>query len=219
MEHVTLLNHFLNNSTPCYGGKSAVNFQQLANTRNEITCHSQIWTLENHVGTHIDLPKHFDGAGKTMEMYGANDWIFCHPYLLDLNLKSNSIIGVTQEFDLIPKNTDFLIIRTGFEKFRNQRDYWENNPGFDPSVADWLRENLPSIRVVGFDTISLTGFQNRDLGRLAHREFLYKTPSICLIEDMKISHLKRNPSKIIVAPLFVEGADGGPVTIFSFETF
>ena len=65
---------------------------------------------------------------------------------------------------MIPVHTDFLIYKTGFGEFRDSK-ILENNPGFNPSVADKLRNNFPRLRVFGMDIISVTAFQNRGLER------------------------------------------------------
>lgn len=214
---ISFLSHFINNSTPCYGGNSAIHIHSESSIKCDITCNSQKWSFDNHIGTHIDLPKHFDSQGRSLESYAPPEWIFSSPYLLELPTKEAETIVPVEAFEQIPLETDFLIIRTGFEKYRNEKIYWEKNPGFDSSVAIWLREKRKNIKAIGFDTISLTGYQNRQLGRIAHQIFLQEQPPICIIEDMKIAHLQKSPSKLIVAPIMIEGADGGPVTIFSFE--
>lgn len=216
-KQISFLSHYLNESTPCYGGQQNIHIHHESSEKCDITCNSQKWSFDNHVGTHIDLPKHFDSLGKSLKDYTPEEWIFSSPYLLELPTKEGEIIVPASTFEKIPLETDFLIIRTGFEKHRNEKVYWENNPGFDSSVATWLREKRTNIKAIGFDTISLTGYQNRLLGRVAHHSFLQVQPPICIVEDMKIAHLKKSPTKLIIAPIMIENADGGPVTIFCFE--
>lgn len=213
----TFLSHFLSDSTPCYGGQKNIHIHLESSTKCDITCNSQKWSFDNHVGTHIDLPKHFDSNGKTLNSYHPDEWIFHSPYLLELPTNTGEIISSVEKFKEVPLNTDFLIIRTGFEKLRQDKVYWENNPGFDPSVAKWLRTHRPKIRAIGFDFISLTAYQHRPLGRLAHQAFLQVQPAICIVEDMKLADLSKSPEKLIIAPLLVDQADGGPVTVFAFE--
>jgi arylformamidase len=80
------------------------------------------------------------------------------------------------------------------------------------------------VRAIGIDTISLTAFQNRPLGRQAHLAFLAPEENtnptglknnipILIIEDMKLSGLKKTPQEVWVSPLLIHGADGVPVTV------
>ncbi|HAG91205.1 MAG TPA: hypothetical protein DCL41_05005 [Bdellovibrionales bacterium] len=113
---------------------------------------------------------------------------------------------------------DFLLLRTGFEKRRGEESYWNNNPGFLPEVGFWLREEFPKVRAIGFDFISLTCFQKRELGREAHRAFLnpFKDkPPILIVEDMKLAHAPHTLRRIHLAPLMIENADGAPVTVLA----
>ena len=74
------------------------------------------------------------------------------------------------------------------------------------------------MRAIGFDFISLTAYQHREIGREAHRAFLAKyrdKPPIRIIEDMALAALSKAPSEVTVLPLFVRGADGAPVTVLA----
>ena len=134
-------------------------------------------------------------------------------------------------FDKIPVNTDLILVKTGFEKYRddasstpNDSVYIFHNPGWLPEAGIWLRENR-SIRAIGFDFISLTSYHNRPLGRQAHRAFLSAQPDgmdhdwnydpIMIIEDMKLSELTETPELVIAAPLLFESADGSPATVLA----
>ena len=77
-----------------------------------------------------------------------------------------------------------------------------------------LEGKFPGLRAIGFDLISLSSFQRRELGRKAHHEFLRR--NILVIEDMDLHVLKQNGlffKMIMIIPLFVDGAEGTPVTV------
>ena len=212
------LSHFLDEQTPGYGG--SVGFQRTH--VNEIakgsTSNSQKWTLSNHVGTHIDLPAHFDDKGDRLEAFTSSQWIMEKPFLLELIVSENEIISYGIEFDTIPLDTDFLIFKTGFQSTRSEKKYWNNGPGLSPDLAKWIRSQRPNIKILGFDFISITSFQNRDLGRIAHREFLgtdKEGSPLRVIEDMKLDELMVKPKRVTIAPLLVRNADGAPVTIIA----
>ena len=66
------------------------------------------------------------------------------------------------------------------------------------------------------DLISISSYSNRSEGRKAHHAFLNPAEGepILLIEDMKLDVFNLI-SKVIVAPLRIEKADGVPVTVFA----
>ena len=209
------LSYFLNSTTPLYGGSIGIEIEKLSDMNKGDTSNSKRITLNNHSGTHIDFPNHFFNNGKLSSDYSADFWIFNHPFILKIKAEENEIIALNkQQLDSIPKNTDFLIFNTGFHKYRDKKIYWNNNPGISPDVASQLRNQCPDLRILGMDTISLNSYQNRDLGRKAHVEFL-KENNILIVEDMNLNDLELIPSKIMCFPLLVNQIDGCPVTIIA----
>lgn len=122
-----------------------------------------------------------------------------------------------KRFD-IPFDTEMLLIRTGYEKYRNNAKYYNDNPGLDAELAHYFRDNFPCLRCVGFDFISITSWKFRAEGRESHKAFLHPKEElrpIMAIEDVALRGLDSPLEWIVVAPLIVEGSNGGPVTIFA----
>lgn len=210
------LSYFMNAETPLYGGGNGVEIKPLNQISKGDTANTKSIQLHNHSGTHIDFPNHFIAKGKTSSDYDASFWHFQSPFLYERPTTPSEIINLTNEdLKTIPCQTDFLIIKTGFGKYRGQEKYWKFNPGLSPKSADILRNQLPKLRVVGMDFISLTSFQNRPLGRIAHRSFLGGDHPLLLVEDMNLYSLNVQPKKIICTPLMIENLDGCPVTIIA----
>lgn len=214
-EQFIYLSYFLDSETPLYGGNKGIKIipgNQIilgdsTNTKN--------LSFHNHSGTHIDFPNHFFEDGNVSDNYEATFWVFNNPYVLNLEVYPGMIIKPSQEqIEQVPPNTDLLILKTGFGKFRGEEVYWNNNPGLDPDLADTLRIQCKSLRTIGMDFISITSFQNRPLGRIAHKAFLGKSP-ILLIEDMNLSQLNGQPFTVFCFPLLVKGIDGCPVTVIA----
>ncbi|KFD40918.1 hypothetical protein HX99_01390 [Peptococcaceae bacterium SCADC1_2_3] len=173
------------------------------------------FTMENHWGTHIDCPGHFFEEGLKAADYPAETWFFKKPFILQLELKENEIIS-PEHIGLIPEGSDLLIIQSGFSHFRGTEKYSLYNPGFKPETGTWLRREYPCVRAVGFDFISLSPYQNRELGREAHRAFLdprgINSP-ILIIEDMDLSGNLSNLFWVWVVPLRIEELDSAPCTV------
>ena len=219
MSNYLFLNHLLDEDTPGYGGTPG--FSRASATRICEGCSSntETWSFSNHIGTHVDLPKHFDDQGDGIEGYlDPRQWIAEFPALIDIPCTNDQIIGIADIEKKLTQQHDTLLIRTGFEQLRGKREYWNNNPGIDPEVGKWLRKNFSKIKFIGFDFISLTPYQNRVLGREAHRCFLspaHKGAPIRIIEDMKLSAAPNQIGRMIVSPLFVKNADGAQVSVLA----
>ncbi|MCR9203302.1 MAG: cyclase family protein [Halobacteriovoraceae bacterium] len=217
---ILFLSHYLDpKSTPSYGNNEG----QLTIVPASCICsgdssNSLTIKMSNHIGTHIDLPRHFDDKGKVLNDYNPEDWIFTSPQLIDLPKSEEELIEFNEINELLASKTDFLILRTGFEKFRGQEAYWARNPGFAEETGRLLRKNYPNLKAIGFDFISITSYPNRPLGRLAHKSFLsseFEGEPIRAIEDMTLNELKSSPLSLTVAPLMVNQADGVQVTVFA----
>ena len=211
------LSHGISNDTPCYGGARDVEISSNTSIDNGDSSNSLLVKFKNHVSTHIDFPLHFSEKGKSQACYGSDFWFFNNIAVIKYAAGNDEIITAEKlNLNRISVETDFLIINTGFQKHRSTDIYWNNNPGLSPDLAGVLKEKFHKLRVVGFDFISLSSYQNRLIGRDAHKTFLVEN-EILVIEDMKLDELNFLPQKIIVAPLQIENADGAPVTIFAYN--
>jgi len=116
----------------------------------------------------------------------------------------------------ITPDTDILLFNSGWGKYRNNKIYSCDNPGIHPEVGIYLREHFPRIRAIGIDWISISPYQDRELGREAHRAFLDqegKNNSVLLIEDMDLSGDLKGLTEVWVSPLRVERVDSAPCTV------
>jgi arylformamidase len=208
------LSHFLSEETPGFGGTYEFSRQAKKSISSGDSSNSFEFRMLNHHGTHMDLPKHFVDGGKSMADYKASDFVFQkvglvhYPASVDEILTSKILSGV-------PTDIELLLLKTDWTRFRGRDRYWKNNPGLAPEFAKELRSKFSEIRAIGFDFISLTAFQHRELGRQAHRDFLGGTQPILIIEDMNLTSLENAPTKVIVAPLLIDKADGAPVTVIA----
>lgn len=210
------LSYHLDSNTPIYGGSKGICIDIDRSIENGDSANTKIIKFNNHSGTHIDYPNHFIKNGSTSNFFDANFWQFNKVFLIKVVAKKNEIINLTRDFlTNIPKDIDFLIIKTGFGKLRETEDYWKYNPGISPETGFLLKEMFPNLKIIGFDFISLTSFQNRELGRIAHKTFLGGEKPILIIEDMDLSKIEDSPKSLICLPIMLSEVDGAPVTIIA----
>ena len=210
------LSHYINERTPIYGGEEAIFIEKRGQISNKDSSNTKYLKLPNHTSTHIDFPNHFSELGKTINDYPASFWKFQSIHIISYKAMNDEIIneGLIDAYD-IPKDTNFLILHTGFGSHRELDIYWNNNPGVAPNLANALKRKCPNIKVIGFDFISVSSYQNRIIGREAHKAFLLEN-DILLIEDMKLDKIKNKTIKEIIAlPLLIDKIDGSPITIIA----
>ncbi len=218
MSQYILLSHVLKQDTPSYGNRDKVIIRVNSCIRGGETANSSCLVLSNnHIGTHIDVPRHFSDSGKKTTDYPIGDYVFEKVQVTDLPcdgpklIEGSDLVGLRSDIDL-------LLIRTGYESKRGEDAYWNNNPGLSPDLADYLRQHCPNLRCVGFDFISVTSWQHRAEGRLAHKAFLAPedgSREIWAIEDMSLANAPKEIKKVVVAPLLVEDGNGTAVTVIA----
>lgn len=210
------LSYSINEDTPLYGGEKAISIKNKSQISSGDSSNSKYFMFPGHCGTHIDFPKHFSDSGKSINDYPASFWFFKNIFVINYPAMINEIIDEKLFQNLeVPTATEFLIIKTGFGEFRSKNTYWENNPGLSDNLAGYIKTKLPNIRAIGFDFISLSAYQNRPVGRLAHKAFLVEN-DILIIEDMNlIGHISGKINKIYALPLQIDQADGVPITIMA----
>jgi arylformamidase len=222
MRKIIYLNHILNNSTPGYGNKIDIQIKSVRSISNGDTSNESHLNLGNHVGTHIDAPFHFDNDGITLDQMNADFWICTKPFLIYEPLRQKEICtlsSIKSKLDDMPFETDILLLKTNFEKFRTTPEIYGNeNPILEPEIALYLRKNF-RLKFIGIDTISFGSRAHREMGRSTHKAFLYKyddlNDPIFLIEDMALNLIQKSPSSIFISPLLYEKADGAPCTILA----
>ncbi len=212
------LSHILSQRTPSYGNRDNVFIRANSAISNGETANTSIWIFSNnHIGTHIDAPYHFCDTGKKTYEIPVDDYIFNKVQLIDVPCKQAKLIGIEELENIgIEKNIELLLIRTGFELFRNEDKYWNDYPGIAPELAGYFRKNYPVLRCIGFDFMSITSWKYRQEGRESHRELLCPESGkpILAIEDMSLKGIDTLINWVIVAPLLVEDGNGGAVTVF-----
>jgi len=114
-------------------------------------------------------------------------------------------------------NTEFLMFKTGFDRCRGEEKYWKYNLGVDIDTAEWIKKTFKRIRIIGLDSISISSWQHRDIGRKVHKKLLNPKKPILIVEDMNLSQVNKDTvfKRVYVAPLIISKSDGSPCTILA----
>lgn len=205
------LSYFLSENTPTYGGaEGTIIFEQERSINRGDTSNNLKLIFPAHLGTHIDFPRHFSDDGKMCSDYTAAFWIFSKIGFIECRTDE-----VEEHIGNLPVDIEILILKTGFGNKRGTSEYWSSQPIIPASLASILKKKFPSLRVFGFDLISLTSKLDRAEGKIAHIQFLLQN-DILVLEDMDLRNLFSAPDNLIIAPLQIEGADGVPCNVISY---
>lgn len=218
---IVRLSHTLTKDTPSYGNRDTVRIKPNTSISHGDSSNTSVWGFSsNHIGTHIDVPRHFCETGMRTFDLPVDDFIFKNVQFIEIPCQGSKLISVLdiQKVVEVDVKTELLLIRTGFESFRSENKYWNDNPGLAAELAEYLRINFQNLRCVGFDFISLTSWKERSGGAHSHRAFLCPEKGIrpiLIIEDMSLEIVRGTILWTIVSPLYVDDGNGGPVTVFA----
>ena len=132
---------------------------------------AQYIQTSNHMGTHLDAPRHFVTAGKTIDELPL-EWLCGPGVIVDLRDEMSELAVYTPEMiekRVKVKQGDIIILHTGWHKhgeFGAQADeekYIHLHPGAHPSMVPWLLEK--KVHVWGVDCISTDHPMNLPIGR------------------------------------------------------
>jgi arylformamidase len=215
--NVIWLSHALDSKTPAYrGGPSLVHVRDKRMDAGD-HCNSSYLMLPNHVGTHVDVPRHFMAEGAAVDDYAASQWVFSRAIVLETRQRSFDVL--TADDLMIPRDADrdadMVLVRTHFEEHRGTDQYWSQQFPIHPNVADRIVEEFPKIRAFGVDTLSIGSPLNREFNHALHRKLLSR--GILIFEDLKLTDIPDSGlSQVVALPLRVVGIDGAPCSIIGW---
>lgn len=213
------LSYPLNKHTPSYGDRDKFNILNNSEIIDGEGANTSTWNFSNnHIGTHIDTPFHFFSDGKKILDYNADEFCYNKIKVLEKFTNKGELLNLSDEdLEIIPNETEFLIIKTGYGKFRKLKKYHNDNPGLPAKLANILRKKFKMLKGIGFDFISLTSWNYRAEGKLSHKSFLGKENNFLIVEDMDLSGVNQNTffDSLIISPLRTSDGNGSPVTIIA----
>jgi arylformamidase len=211
-----ILSHRLGVNTPSFNAGPSLTLTPIKEVKTGGSSNSYSLSFPNHLGTHVDAPKHVDDGGKAVSDYPFEAFVFNRPVVIDVP-KGESELVTPDELKAHRSEiraADLLLIRTGFQAYR-ERDplkYMKMNPGVSAAAGAYIASEFPHLKALGFDFISLSAVQRREEGRKAHRALLTGR-DFFIIEDMDLSSYPKRAKRVLVVPFFVEGIDSTPCTV------
>lgn len=199
-----------------YGGPVTMGIKKVKSIEKGDSSNVFRFTMEDHWGTHVDLPNHFFDKGDRIINYRPDFWFFKSPQVVQAPLSKGEILEWGVWARGIDRKTDILLIKTGWGEFRGKNVYGRVNPGVHPDVGFNLRRHYPRLRAVGIDLPSISSYLNRGLGRQAHKAFLDpegRNNPILIIEDINLSGTLKSLREVFIAPLLITGVDSAPCTV------
>jgi len=206
---------------PGWPGNEVYEVERVRSVAKGDVNNSGLFRMHEHYGTHMDAPKHFNDRGPCIAELPFDYFFYQAPLLLDIPKGSFENI---EPADLKPHEerivaADFLMIRTGFGRFRNTepKKYQMESPAISAAGCEYLVRTFGgTLKTVCLDVQSLGNASDTSGdGVEAHRWMLgsYTDAFICVIEDANLQDVPACGLRAAGSvPLMTTGTDSGPVT-------
>ena len=158
--------------------------------------------LPNHLGTHVDAPRHYMERGISMEQMPLSAGMGAARVIA---IEDPHEIGLSELMRHAPQAGERLLLKT-----RNSDHDWESvnfMPDFVAlSVEAACYLAACKVQTVGVDYLSVGGYYSD--GTATHRALL--EAGIWIIEGLNLRQAGAGNYEIICLPLKIMGADGAP---------
>jgi arylformamidase len=222
---VRLLSHKLSPDTPTYPGTPGTSFVPNMRIDNGDVANVLVFTTQNHAGTHVDGPWHFNPEGRRIDEIDPAEFVFTSPIVVDIPKNDDEIIGHSDLAGRAPElaGHDLILVRTGYgARWRSAEPerYRHHSPGFDAAAGRFLVDRLPDVRAIALDFISASAQVAEEEGLEFHRTLLGRGAGdryVFIVEDARIDADigEADLGLVVMAPLLLEGQDGGQVTMLA----
>jgi kynurenine formamidase len=142
--------------------------------KSEHGVNAQYIMSSNHMGTHLDAPRHFVTSGLTIDQLPL-EWLYGDGVIVDLSHLDELDIFTPKDIEdrVEVREGDILIIHTGWHEYANfgktpdEEKYILRHPGPHYDIVEWLIEK--KIKLWGVDMISTDHPMNLPIGRFLGR--------------------------------------------------
>lgn len=163
----------------------------------------------NHLGTHVDAPKHVIDGGQSLEVFPFETFLG-RAAVIDLTGISGDIepehleqagAGTAERVLLKTQNTTRLLL---------EKPFTEDYVALSGNAAAWLAKR--DVKLVGIDYLSI---QRRGSDGRAHTELLIK--EIVILEGLWLKDVPAGEYELIALPLRIRDGDGAPARVILKE--
>ena len=145
--------------------------------KSEHGVNAQYIMSSNHMGTHLDAPRHFVTGGLTIDQLPL-EWLYGEGVIVDLSHLDELDIFTPKDIEdrVEVREGDILIIHTGWHEYANfgstpdEEKYILRHPGPHYDIVQWLIDK--KIKLWGVDMISTDHPMNLPIGRFLGRGML-----------------------------------------------
>lgn len=203
------LTQAMTNGMPVMEGITPPTFRDLAEVAADGYAMSQ-YTFVNHTGTHVDAPAHQIAGGATLDDIPL-DRLVTEALTIDLTTHQPGPVGLDVLGRFLPevRPNDIVLLRSGNAANWGTAAYWSGWCYPDAAAAAALVQ--AGVSGVGFDGPSADPVDSVDY-ELHH---VWLAGGVIILENLAAMDQLPARCRIVVAPLKVSSANGGPARVLA----
>src|SRR5262245_54174631 len=180
-----------------------------------------VFTLNTHIGTHIDAPRHFYSDGASVSDLDLDRIVMRDAVVLDVSWKGagEGVTGADLERTGVkPAPGQIAVVKTLWtDRAFGKREFWSDTIHLEPSVGEW-------IEACGVSAVAMDCFPEKPFWLMAltpderganHKRWL--KAGIPMIQMLTALGKIGPRFKLIALPLNLRGADGAPARVVGIE--
>ena len=208
------LTHTISENMPVYPGTETPKLKS-ACTLEANGFRETLLQMYSHTGTHIDAPAHMFKNGASLDSFDGGQFVGIAAVIDCTELGENGRIDLSfiDRNRALADKAEFLLFRTGWDKFWGGAAYFEDFPCITGEVADYIAAS--GKKGVGLDTVSIDPVSSTDFEN--HRKILGQNKTVIIENLCGLDKLSAGLFGLIAAPLKFTGADGAPARVFVVE--
>jgi kynurenine formamidase len=180
-----------------------------------------VFTLNTHIGTHIDAPRHFYADGASISDISLDRIVMREALVLDVSHKSAGQ-GVTaadlERTGVKPGPGQIAVIKTSWtDRAFGKPEFWSETIHLEPSVGEWVEQQ--GVSAVAMDCFPEKPFWMMTLTTAErganHKRWL--KAGIPMIQMLTALDRIAPKFTLIALPLNLKGMDGAPARVIGIE--
>jgi arylformamidase len=180
-----------------------------------------VLTLNTHIGTHIDAPRHFYADGSAVDELPLDRLVMREAVVLDVS-GTPAGVGVTaadlERTGVRPEPGQIAVIKTLWtDRAWNKPEFWADTIHLEPSVGEWI--SAREVAAVAMDCFPEKPFWRMQLTpaeRGANHKCWLKA-GIPMIQMLTNLGSIRDRFTLVALPLLLKGMDGAPARVIGIE--
>jgi kynurenine formamidase len=180
-----------------------------------------VFTLNSHVGTHIDAPRHFFEHGASIDQTPLDRILLRDAVVIDMShkLPGQAVTGDDlQASGAEIKAGEVAVIKTGWtDRAWGKSEFWDTPIHLEPSVGEWVEAR--GVAAVAMDCFPEMPFWLKQLtpeqrGANHKRWLKAGIPMIQMLTNLGAIGPR---FRIVALPLKLKGMDGSPARVVGIE--